>query len=524
MPAMLFSNRMNISLPSQLCRRCLVLASLVLHFGCEQQVFTGKREARGVWMSRFELATDSLRGNPAATMEHIRHVFTRARSARLNMVFFQIRGNADALYDSRYEPWSAMLTGEWGRHPGWDPLQFAVDEAHRLGLELHAWFNTFPLWRGPGTPPECSPRPIVLEYPEWIVCDSAGIPMPVGPSGYVWGSPGNPALRKHIVNVVRDIVGKYDIDGIHFDYLRYPEQAPNRGYSKDSVSMARFLSDEENPSRLSWEHWQREQVNAFVYDAYNAVSALKPWVKVSAAVVGKYSGSGWTSYHAVYQDPRRWMEVGKIDFVVPMVYWERSHPTHPFIPLITEWHDRRSYDRLVIPGISTELQKKFGWSELSAQIRAVRENGLPGVVFFASGGLERAWETLGVKEFPYWALPPSMPWKDSIPPPPPTNLEATTIGGGVRLSWRADTSEVLSFIVYRSAEGRLQKNDVMQIMTITGRGERSYLDRSPLSGDATYAVFAVDRMGNESVSGAQTTVRPSRWATNKANGRELQSP
>lgn len=497
----------------------LLLAFVVLQFGCDHQVFTGKREARGVWMSRFELSADSLRGNPAATQAHIRSVFERARSARLNMVFFQVRGNADALYSSRYEPWSSLLTGELGKDPGWDPLQFAVDEAHRLGLELHAWFNTFPVWRGPAVPRETTPRPIALDHPEWIVRDSAGVPMSLTQNGYVWGSPGNPALREHILNVVRDITERYDIDGIHFDYVRYPEQAPGRGYSRDSVSIARFLSVEDNPARLSWDHWQREQVNTFIYGAYNTVTALKPWIKVSAAVIGKYAGAGWTSYHAVYQDPKRWMEVGKIDFIVPMVYWERSHPTHPFVPLITEWQDRGNFDRLVIPGISTELQRKFGWSELSAQIEAVRENGLPGVVFFASGGLEHAWSTLGVREFPYWALPPAMPWKDDIPPDPPTGVQAILTHEGVQLTWQTDTAEVLSFVVYKATEGRLDKNDVMQILTVTGREERSHLDRGTIGETATYAVHSVDRLGNESIRGAVTTVRPFQMAAERMDTR-----
>lgn len=491
----------------------LLLAFVVLQFGCDHQVFTGKREARGVWMSRFELSADSLRGNPSATQAHIRRVFERARSARLNMVFFQVRGNADALYSSPYEPWSSLLTGELGADPGWDPLQFAVAEAHRLGLELHAWFNTFPVWRGPGLPRETRPRPIALDHPEWIVCDSAGVPMPLTHNGYVWGSPGNPALREHILTVVRDITERYDIDGIHFDHVRYPEQAPARGYSRDSVSVARFLSVEENPAKLSWDHWQREQVNEFIYGAYNTVAAVKPWIKVSAAVVGKYAGAGWTSYDAVYQDPKRWMELGKIDFIVPMTYWERSHPTHPFVPLITEWQDRIHYERLVIPGISTDLQKKFGWSELSAQIEAVRENGLPGVVFFASGGLEHAWSTLGVREFPYWALPPPMPWKDTVPPDPPTGVQARLTSEGVWLTWQTDSAETLSFVVYKAPEGKVNRNDVMQILTVTGRGERSFLDRTPTAEATTYVVTSVDRLGNESVRGTMTMLRPVQMAS-----------
>jgi len=480
----------------------LPLVSLLLHTGCENQIFTGKREARGVWISRFEYAVDSARVNPAVAKTIIRNVFERARKARLNMVFFQVRGNADAFYRSTLEPWSAMLSGSSGQDPGWDPLEFAVEEAHRLGLELHAWVNTFPVWRGPNFPEETNPRPVVLAHPDWIACDSAGTPMPLNQSGYVWGSPGNPALREHIISVVKEIVSQYDVDGIHFDYIRYPEGSTVRGYSRDSVSLARFESPESNPARLPWAYWRREQVNDFVAGAYDSVTRIKPWVKVSAAVIGKYDGSGWTSYHAVFQDPHRWMEMEKIDFIVPMVYWQRSHPTHPFVPLIAQWHDRIAHKRQVLPGLSTGLQNKFGWRELSAQIHAVRKQGLPGVVFFASGGLEQAWETLRVNEFPYWSLPPAMPWKDSIPPMAPFDLSAFASASSISLSWQADTTEQLSFVIYRFSDEEIGWGNVLRILGLTGRNVTSFVDDVPVAGPATYVVSSVDRLGNESAVGA----------------------
>ncbi|MGH2566859.1 MAG: glycoside hydrolase family 10 protein, partial [Bacteroidota bacterium] len=244
---------------------CIAISLLA---GCGKQVFTGKREARGVWMSRFEYADDSSRSNPDRAQRRIREVFEQARRAKFNMVFFQVRGNGDAFYRSAYEPWSLMLTGTLGQDPGWDPLQFALDEAHRLGLELHAWLNTFPVWRGKTPPAESTPRSVYLEHPDWLVCDSDGKPMPLN-DGYVNVSPGIPAARQHVLDVVMDMVEKYDVDGIHFDYIRYPEESTARGYSHDSISVARFTSTEGNPKRLAWDHWQREQVNEFVIDAYN---------------------------------------------------------------------------------------------------------------------------------------------------------------------------------------------------------------------------------------------------------------
>ena len=453
-------------------------------------------------MSRFEYCNEQTRNNPAKAQERIREVFQRARDARLNMVLFQVRGNGDAFYLSSFEPWSMLLTDTLGKNPGWDPLQFAIDEAHRMGLELHAWINTFPIWRGGIPPAETIPRNAMLEHPEWLVCDSSGKAIKPDPPNneYIWISPGIPAARQHVLNVVMDIVRKYDVDGIHFDYIRYPEWSPRYGYSHDSISIARFNSQEANPNRLSWDHWQREQVNQFVFDAYNFVTAKKPWVKMSASVIGKYMGSGWTSYYAVYQDPRRWMEVGKIDFIVPMVYWEREHRTHPFVPLITEWHDRVAYDRQVLPGLSVGLIRRFGWEEISAEIGEVRKKGLPGVVFFSAAGLSRSWDLVGVEAFPYWSDLPRMAWKDSVAPSAPQNLTAVLEGTAVRLQWDAPSiEEPLTYNIYRSLTAQIEINDAYNIVSITPRNVTIYVDTLADRNKAYfYAVSAFDRQGNES--------------------------
>lgn len=476
----------------------IVLISLLL-VGCGREVFTGKREARGVWMSRFEYAGR----NPEVAKSKIRTTFERARAARFNMVFFQVRGNGDALYRSSLEPWAESLSDSLGKDPGWDPLEFALGEARRLGLEFHVWVNTFPYWRGAKQPAITDPPQPFQAHPDWIVCDANGKPMTIEPPSneYIWASPGIPAVRAHVIAVVSDVTRRYDVDGIHFDYIRYPENSPVRGYSHDSVSLARFNTIQDNPKRLAWDDWQRDQVNQFVADAYHAITTIKPWMKVSASVIGKYSGTGWTAYHAVYQDPRQWMETGKIDFIIPMVYWERTHPSHPFVPLITEWQDRVAYERQVLPGLAVRLIEKFGYDEISAQVRETRKRGLPGVVFYSASGLNRDWGTLAMNEFPYWALPPRMPWKDSTAPPPPKSLSVTMNGSIATLRWELPSgSEPLQFIIYRFGMEPFDRNDAYNIAAVTGYGATSYADTLDASGlnDVAYAVSAVNRLGTES--------------------------
>ncbi|HTR80322.1 MAG TPA: family 10 glycosylhydrolase [Bacteroidota bacterium] len=473
---------------------CFLVLGLMMMNGCKE-VFTGKREARGVWLSRFEYANvDSTKAQA-----HITEVFEKARAAKMNMVFFQVRGNGDAFYRSHFEPWSDLLSGTLGKDPGWDPLEYAVREAHRLGLEIHAWVNTFPVWRGKKPPIETTPRSLYLAHPEWIVCDANGKPMPLN-DRYVDISPGIPEARRFIINVVLDIVEQYDVDGVQFDYIRYPEDAPQLGYSHDSISVARFKSYEGNPYKLDWDNWEREQVNQFVYGAYNAITELKPWVKVSASVIGKYSGTGWTAYNSVYQDVRRWMELGKMDFVIPMVYWEMDNKTHPFGPLVTEWTSRVSYDRPIIPGILLGLQQKFGWPEIEDEVEAARERGAVGVVFFSSSDMDKAAVILGMEEFPYWSDLPAMTWKDSVAPQAPVLNPPKMRGFSAELSWNiaGGNDEAVYFNLYRSASPSFDPDDVKNLLVVTARNTDEFTDSTAAGGNWYYGVSALNRAGNES--------------------------
>ncbi len=481
-----------------MARRSITSALIVLTIfaltGCKE-VFTGKREARGVWISRFEYAdVDS-----AKSKARITEIFERARTAKLNMIFFQVRGTGDAYYKSQFEPWAEPLTGTLGKDPGWDPLEYALHEAHRLGLELHVWINVFTIWSGKKPPVESSPRSVYLDHPEWLVCGADGKPMPLN-EHYVNISPGVPEARSHVVKVALDIVNNYDIDGVHFDYVRYPEDSPKLGYSHDSISIARFKSAEGNPDRMDWDNWQREQVNQFVFSAYNAIVEKKPWIKVSASVIGKYSGTGWTAYTSVYQDVRRWMELGKMDFVVPMVYWEMDHKTHPFGPLVTEWTSRVAYDRQVIPGILLGLGEKFGWSEISNEIDAARTRGAVGVVFFSAAALEKTWGTLGTDKFPYWSNVPPMAWKDSIAPQAPVIVQVKASGKNVKISWNltADKNGPLYCDIYRSSTQAVDTKDAKNILNVTSRNAVEYIDSTADGRQWYYAVTALDRAGNES--------------------------
>ena len=462
------------------------------------------KEARAVWITRFEYSNYSTTHDQDSIRAYIRNVIDRAARANFNMIFFQVRGNGDAYYTPGLEPWGDLLTGKLGEDPGWDPLQYAIDLAHARGLELHAWINTFPAWRGTEPPPETTPRSPYLEHPEWIVCDSSGTPMPLS-EYYVSFSPGIPAVHDYIISVVADIVTRYDIDGIHFDYIRYPEIAPDKGYSHDSISVARFNSPEGNPFELDWEDWQREQLNQFVYKAYNAIHDLKPWVKVSAAVIGSYREGGWTAYHSVYQDPRRWTELGKIDFITPMIYWPRRHPTQPFLKRSREWDRYYTVGRYVFPGIGSYRyntnEKNYRWSEVGGEIDGLRESRINGMAFFNAQSLEDHWEELAARRFRTPANVPPMSWKDSIPPSAPKNLRAEFIGNRVKLTWSIDASDndIRRYNIYLSKTLPVDPLSSRNLQAVTVDATPEWTLKPAVKYRQMYvAVSALDAVWNES--------------------------
>ncbi|MBD3224113.1 MAG: family 10 glycosylhydrolase, partial [Caldithrix sp.] len=388
---------------------------------------------------------------------------------------------------------SYMLSDRLGNDPGWDPLQFAINEAHDQGMELHAWINTFPAWRADrAMPPETTPLHPYLAHPEWLVCDSAGNPMQTE-QGYITFSPGIPAVRRHVQNVTLDIVQNYDVDGIHFDYIRYPEGSNNHGYSGDSVSVHRFRSRTDNGLNLSWKSWQREQVSRFVADVYNAVTEVKPWVKVSSAVLGHHHGGAWNGYHSVYQDARRWLAMGKMDIIYTMTYTRMDHPTAPYTEAIAQWRQMFHLGRPIVAGIATyKLGRSYEWQEIKKQVEYVREKGFAGMVFFSANSLLRKLDDLSSDYYPSAALTAPMPWKENVPVVEPNHLVVQSRADSLRFSWQMD-DPASNFVLYRHQD----IDNPRHIVAILPGGARSYALPAG-DGQQTYYLTAINRTGMES--------------------------
>jgi uncharacterized lipoprotein YddW (UPF0748 family) len=471
----------------------LLLITLLILFSCNLPS-APLAEGRAVWLSRFEYAHADMQ----ESKNFIDDVFRKARLARLNMIIFQVRGNGDAFYQSTLEPWGEDLTGVLGKNPGWDPLQYAIDKAHEYGLELHAWVNTFPAWkRDKPLPDSTEVLHPMLAHPEWMVCDSTGAVM--NPEyGYLTFSPGNPEVRQHTLDVVDEIVSNYDIDGLHFDYIRYPEWANRHGFSHDKVSIERFNSKESNPDQLPWEAWQREQVNIFVRSAYNQIIQKKPWVKVSAAVIGSHQQAEWNGYFSVYQDAREWLADGKMDIIFPMTYTPTDHATVPYLQSIEEWNNMQYLGRHIMPGIPVhKIGRGVTWSMVSDQIRIIRERHFPGMAFYSATRLASEITELDPDAYPTWANVPACNWKSKEKPAPVENVRLAA-NGLLTWAYTADKLAGTRFNIYCFESDFSDDDNPEALIYITRRGELKYKIPGH-EGGKRYAVSAINRFGNESL-------------------------
>jgi uncharacterized lipoprotein YddW (UPF0748 family) len=387
------------------------------------------REFRGVWIatvdnidwpSRPGLPVDSQKAELLALIEH-------AADLRLNAIIFQVRTAADAMYASPYEPWSVYLTGQNGRAPvpRWDPLSFAVTEAHRRGMELHAWFNPYRArYRGDRGP--LSSRHVSRTMPAVV--------KRYGP--YLWMDPGEPSVRAHTTKVILDVVRRYDIDGVHIDDYFYPYQERDRRGRlipfPDNASWSRY---QRSGGTLDRADWRRRNVDLLVESLYREIKELKPWVKFGVSPFGIWrpgfpeSVRGLDAYETLYADSRRWLVEGWLDYFTPQLYWDISAPQQSYPTLLDWWAEQNHRGRHLWPGNGTYKVTDAGsvrWraSEVVQQIGLTRDQlGASGNVHYNMTALVRSTDALAdrLASGPYSgpALVPASPWLSSAAPPAP---------------------------------------------------------------------------------------------------------
>ena len=383
---------------------------------------------RGVWIATVgNIDWPSKPGLPvAAQKSELIDLLDRAKALGLNAVFFQVRPATDAFYDSKIEPWSEFLSGEMGKAPVpfYDPLAFAVAEAHQRGLELHAWFNPYRArYAGAKTP--LSASHIARTRP-----DLAKV---YGKS--MWLDPGDAEVQDLTTRVILDVVSRYDIDGVHFDDYFYPyierDAADKAIPFPDDPSWERY---QKSGGTLSRSDWRRENVNTLVSRLSREIHAAKPYLRFGISPFGIWRPGnpaqikGLDSYQELYADSKKWLQEGWIDYIVPQLYWKIDTPGQSFPVLLNWWTMQNPKNRHVWAGQYTDRATSGSatqWpdEEIEYQIRTARGiAGASGTVHFSAKSLLRddvqgLTTRLAQGVYKEAALMPATTWL-SIPAPP----------------------------------------------------------------------------------------------------------
>lgn len=464
-----------------------------------------RREFRGVWVATVaNIDWPSRPGLPVAEQQReLLAILDKSRALNLNAVVFQVRPATDALYASTLEPWSEYLTGTMGKapEPFWDPLAFAVREAHARGLELHAWFNPYRARHAAAKSPIADghvsvQRPeLVRRYNKWL-----------------WMDPGEPGTPAHSLAVVLDVVKRYDVDGVHIDDYFYPykENDPATGKTldfPDSASWARYRA---SGGTLSRDDWRRDNVDRFVEAMHAEVKRTKPWVKVGISPFGIWrpgfpeKACCFDAYQQLYADARKWWRAGWVDYFTPQLYWAIAAPQQSY-PMLLDWWARENVQRRHLwPGNYTSRvgdgsARAYTVAELDSQIVLTRAAGIPnggatGNVHFSmkplltdQGGVATGLAR-GVYATP--ALVPASPW---IPGRAPGRPVVTLAGDGVTLAAPTGEARPWQWIVRARAGAR------WHVAVLPGDSLRWRLPAGePLPALDEALVFAVDRTGRAS--------------------------
>ena len=440
------------------------------------------REFRGVWVAT--VGNIDWPSKPGLSVEEQKaeliRIMDKCKELNMNCVVFHVRPACDAMYKSDLEPWSPFLTGEMGKapEPFYDPLQMAVEEAHKRGMELHAWFNPYRAMLDPdktkaseGHISKKNPK-IVKRYDEFL-----------------WLDPSDKATQAHSLAVVLDVVKRYDIDGIHVDDYFYPYPVDDKK-TKQEIP----FPDEENYAaykksggKLSRDDWRRDHVNQFIKSFYTETKKIKPWVKVGISPFGIWKPGypaqikGFSQYDKLYADALLWLHNGWTDYFTPQLYWPVSPPDQSFVTLLQWWCDEsaKTSNRPIWTGLFTskynDTKSKFGSDEIINQIKWTRlqKNGF-GQVHFSMKNFFRDPDGLNDKltthtdklKGPYLepAVVPAMPWLDGKAPAAPkltvAQDKATTAILGVK--WepasKADAEDMRFWLVQWRAAGVWKEN------------------------------------------------------------------
>lgn len=469
-----------------------------------------KREVRSVWMATvWALDWPSSTSSTTAQKNEMVKYLDVLQKNNFNAIYFQVRTMSDAFYKSSYEPWSSYLTGTRGKDPGWDPLAFVVEECHKRGMECHAWVNPYRFSTGSN-----------WSTAQDQALKSAGMLLAYTKSDGKTTTilnPGLESVRKRIVDVCKEIISNYDVDGLVFDDYFYPEGIPVTSSAGD------YDMWQKSGASMTFGDWRRNNVNQMVADVYKMVQQQKPYVRfgispagaacTSAAVAAKHGidrcpvASDW-QYDGIFSDPVAWLEAGTIDYISPQLYWKTNHKTNPFGPMTKWWSyvakhfGRHHYASHSISFLNSS-NTTGDWEEIGKQVQFSRdytENEAPGAVFYSAAyvtGKKQSGfgEWLQVNKFQNKALTPAIDWKKS-------DLEKVQVSAlskrATVLSWTGvDNVRYSVYAVPESVNVETLDSNIPAEYLLGVSYKTTYTMPDDKKSGYNYAVCVLDRYGNE---------------------------
>lgn len=478
---------------------------------CRVDARYAKHDFRAMWIATvLNVDWPSRAGiDAAAQQQELRSWLDLAVRNNFNAVILQVRPAADAFWPSPFEPWSQWLTGKQGSDPGYDPLAFAVEEAHKRNLALHAWFNPYRVGMNAKLNSLAPNHPARL-HPDWIVKKD----------GKLYYNPGLPEVREFVTTAIMDAVTRYDIDGVHFDDYFYPYPGSGKPF-KDGATFAAYGS-----GFASKADWRRSNVDALIKGLADRINEVKPWVHLGVSPFavwrnattdpsGSRTRAGIETYDDLYADTRRWVREGWIDYVAPQVYWPRGFTIADYEDIVPWWaqeirassangHQVGLYVGEATYRAGTNSDRRWrkrnvlaSHQQFTADIPEVQGN-----IYFSAKDVRadrRGTTSRLVKR--WYSRPALQPVIGSQPGAAPTPVrEASQAGGNVR--WTSDDPLAVTYAVYRVPGATPEPCDLADARNLVATVRRDsdtmgWTDPRP-QGDVTYVVTAVDRSGRES--------------------------
>jgi len=491
-----------------------LVAGLLVWWGITSSIYAQlppKRELRAVWIATVEnIDWPSRRGlSTEQQQQEFIDILDQQQRNGMNAVVVQVRPVADAFYASAFEPWSEYLTGTQGQAPNpyYDPLTFMIAETHKRGMEFHAWFNpyraVFNTRRSSITADH-----ITRLKPQWFVT--------YGDKKYF--DPGLPEVRQYVLQIITDVVKRYDIDAVHFDDYFYPYRIPGREFP-DYSSYRRYGNN------MMRDDWRRQNVDTIIQMIGKAIKAAKPWVKFGISPFGvwrnhdkdpegSYTRGGQTNYDDLFADVLKWLRNGWIDYVAPQLYWESGHRLVAYEVLL-DWWSKHGYGRHIYIGHGAyRINSNAAWrnpAELPQQIAEARTlSTVQGSIFYSArsfnGNPRGIEDSLRNHFYRYPALRPLMPWLEGQQAPKaPYFIDAFERPHGLELYWADnDTSHrTRQYVLYRFDSSEvINLKDPTKILSILPQmPDPHYTDAAYVKGRSyVYVVTALDRLQNESLA------------------------